>query len=428
MTYPYDQGTQWAPQQSSALSPSLTIVAYQGSHLRHKLRSTYIARVSVLIIVAIAAALFWTGIQAATDIDRMPVRGEWVRTSDSPLSARNDATIAWNGTEVLVFGGTQFLCHPLSTSFCTAPSNPPFTDGAAYNPSTDTWREIADAPVGIRWSVTATVGADLFVLASTSYTQRSLRLLRYQSTLDNWAEFNLPEDTVSAGIIAFGNDVLLYTTSDEFGPSTDWQLNTTTGQWAQIPDDPLGPGFNRQFITHDDDLYLFDHALVPSPGGASGPSYLRAARFRRQQWSVLPTADSIGSAPTLVAGSQLFSPKLGCADGGGTNGYGRCIAYGAVFDTTTDSWYELPSAPGRGTKYVSSSGGLGDNELVLFQPGYPALDAVTSEWFIFPQLDTDRNIQRKIQAAGPYGFAFGGAIYRINAVKELLKEAWIWKR
>ena len=348
-----------------------------------------------------------------------PARGQWVRTADSPLSARNYAALAWTGKEILVFGGQQFFCP--ATASCIAPTTPPLRDGAAYNPLTDSWRKIADAPAGIAGN-TVTAGTDIYVFAQTSYTS-PLRLLRYRSTQDRWDELDPPVNPTGMSIAAFGSDIVLYPYEDKTGSTPDWLFDSATNQWSQLPDSPLGPAFSRQYVALGHDLYLFDHALTPSPGGADGPSYLRAARFRAQQWKLLPVADSIGSAPDLIAGRRLIAPALGCADGGTVNGYGRCVPYGAVFDTETDTWQALPNAPGLGLKYFESAGGFSESDFKLRKTGLPTLDATTDQWFLFPQLDADLNTQRSLRATGPYGFAFGGA----NATGVLLKDAWIWK-
>lgn len=376
----------------------------------------------IVLTITVSAFLFDT--QPKADTVPPPIRGEWMRVADSPLSARNDASIAWTGDEFLVFGGTQFFCADMA--LCAAPTTPPFADGAAYNPTTDSWRLIAEAPIGIISSNIAMIGADVYALSYTSFLERSIRLLRYQSTLDIWDELNLPEPMLNADLVALGTDVIFFARSEEDGPTTDWRLNTLTGEWESLPDDPLSPGFGRQFVAYNDDLYLFDHELVPSPGGASGPSYLRAAKFHRQLWSVLPTANSIGFGEILVADSRLIAPMLGCADGGSTNGYGRCIAFGAVLDTTTDTWKELPNAPERSSKHAISSGGLSEDSLVLSQAGYPALDATSNEWFTVPKLNKDRISRRTAKAAGPYGFSFGGYAYPNSGNGVLLNEAWIW--
>ena len=127
-------------------------------------------------------------------------------------------------------------------------------------------------------------------------------------------------------------------------------------------------------------LFLFDKALVESPGGADGPSYTRAARYEDGAWTVLPTADTIGPGPALVDRHRLIAPVLGCADGGEVNGYGRCIPHGAVFDTTANEWGELPNAPGKGRKGVSSYGGVSGIDLVAGSTRGPFFDAATDEW------------------------------------------------
>ncbi len=376
----------------------------------------------------VAVLLFTNELHAANDIEQLPVRGEWERTADAPLSNREGASIAWSGSEIYVFGGTEILCPTNSTPLCRAPSSPPLANGAAaYNPLTDEWRLITPPPVGVIGGQTATIGNDIFSLALGSFAPRSIHLLRYRSDLDIWDEFNLPENVDSGWIIAFGTDIVFYNSTDEAGPASDWLLDTMTGTWTKLPDDPLGPSFNRQYVAHDNTLYLFGHALVPSPGGADGPSYLLAAKFQGQQWIELPAADSIGSAPTLVSGDQLISPELGCADGGRINNYGRCIAYGAVFDTATETWHELPNAPGRGTNYSFSSGGISASGLVLFQSGYPALDAVTNEWFIVPSIGIGLDRDQRIQSAGPYGFVFGGTTSGIDSPSRPLNDSQIWK-
>jgi hypothetical protein len=375
----------------------------------------------LMVSVVIATSLLTFESRAATDDDSIAIRGEWIRTADAPLSARSSATIAWTGIEILIFGGSEFYCPPNAN--CVPPSDPPFSDGVAYDPKSNSWRKIADSPFSIRWSETATVGNDVYVLAWTDYTWNPKRLLRYQPAQDSWEDLDLPETMVEPAITVIGRDGLLYySTSDQNQLASDWHLNTTTGQWVRLLDDPLGPGFGRNFFAMGEDLYLIDHALVPSPGSGDRPSYRRAARLRRQQWEVLPVSDNMGLGPGLVAGSRIIFPELGCADGG-DNEYGRCVPFGAVFQTDTGTWHELPNPPGQGSNDQMSSGALSGNNLLLIKPGYPVLDAVTDEWFTAPALDTDRNIQRNVQAAGPYGFAFGGA----SATGQLLKDAWIWK-
>lgn len=273
------------------------------------------------------------------------------------------------------------------------------------------------------------------MLARTSFGDPDLHLYRYQTVPDRWDDIELPEDIREPGLAAFGSSLILFARNDQAGslsempdsafesrPHSDWLLDIPNDEWTRLSDSPLGAGFYRQYLASGDDLYLFDHKLTRSPGSREeGPSYLRGARLRGEQWATLPEPDSIGAPPDLVSGDLLIAPALGCADGGGD--YGRCIPFGAVFDTATDTWSELPNAPRRGYKHVQWSGGLSADHLTLGTPGHPALDATTGDWFTVPALDEDRNTERSMAAAGPYGFAFGGA----RSAREMLKDAWIWQ-
>lgn len=390
--------------------------------LHYLLRNRSKAALSFLALTALVVPLILARSPPPPDIDQLPVRGNWTHTADAPIIARDMAVTAWNGSEILVIGGTLFVCPP--NALCMPP--PGLSDGAAYNPTNDTWRRIADSPFGLVVAEVATVQEDLFILARGSSGLGTQNLLRYESAPDSWTEIDLPESVDWTSIEAFGDFIVLYSFTDERGTVGDWLFDTTSESWQRLPDDPLGEGFSRQFLAHGDDLYLFDHALVPSPGGASGPSFLRAARWRNRQWTTLPTSDSIGSAPSLIAGGLLIAAQLGCADGGNTNNYGRCIPFGAVFDTTTDSWRELPNAPGGSARYIGYSGGIGDSGVVLQQAGQPAFDARSGEWFRMPALDTDAMTERAVRGAGPYGFVFGGTRHSASG-SELLNEAWIWK-
>ena len=397
-------------------------------------RSTVVAVnwLSTLVLVLTINAVAYA--QSLTDLGQLTERGQWERTLKGPLSPRRNSSVAMVGSEIFVFGGDVSISAcalPGSTASCSPSTIPLLKDGAAYDVNTDSWRHISDAPFGFSEGLTATLGSDVYLLAWLgAMVDEPFQLLRYQANEDRWQEIELPDSLAAPWISAFGSNLLLYSYSDELGSGRDWLFDTSAAAWEPMPEDPLGMGFSRQYVAHDRDLYLFDKKIVPSPGGADGPAYWRVARYRNEQWEVLPTADSIGFvAPILVSDNRLISPELGCADGGSTNGYGRCIAYGGVFNTLSDSWDELPNAPGRGIKHINSSGGLSAEHLVLiYRAGGPAFDATNDQWFIFPTLDSDPAGYWRYHAVGKNGFVFGGIhLNEDTGSIELLNDGWIWK-
>ncbi|HEY0963709.1 MAG TPA: hypothetical protein VGE69_15270 [Pseudomonadales bacterium] len=354
------------------------------------------------------------------------VRGQWVRTAPSPLSPRALVSLSWTGSEIIVLGGTKTFRGPLADII--EPEGSLFADGAAYDPVSDSWRRIADVPDTLSGHSTASVGSSVFVFAMTSPRGGPFHLYRYRSPLDAWDEFALPEHSVLSDIEAVGDKLLLYAREDKYAVAYDWLLDPATGQWTRLPADPLETSTTRTYVVHGTDLYLFKRYFIDLPGVLDDRFVVRAARWRNGQWSVLPEPPSqpeVGlGIPTLVAGSRLIAPSLNC-DTGDLTPHERCIPYGSVFDTETDTWHDLPAAPGGGLQFYPSGGGLSASQVVIGQLGRPALDATTDEWYVVPRLEAydDLVMKPSMGGVGPYGFAYGGG----NALGQIVGDSWIWK-
>ena len=389
-------------------------------------------RVRLGVLCAVVLGLVGCG-------DDMPIdladRGGWVRLPDPPLSGRNGANIVGVGDDVIVFGGTDFLCPP--NADCETGGSVAFADGAAFDRSLNEWRPIADLPVPTIRADTAVLGDQVFAL-TRGLGAVNRELIAYDVSDDAWLQIDLRDDTDpfrSSSVVATDDAIVLYRRTDENGTAPDWVFDPAGQSWSELPDDPLGPAFNRSMVWNGAALFLFDKALVESPGGADGPSYTRAARYEDGAWTALPTADTIGPGPALVDGHRLIAPRLGCADGGEINGYGRCIPFGAVFDTTANEWGDLPNAPGEGRKHISAYGGFSGTDLVAGSTRGQFFDATTDEWFDLPPLDLTEPGSSDI---GPVTFvsrraaSVGDAIVVVGGNKfgpggsALLADAYMW--
>lgn len=69
-----------------------------------------------------------------------PVTNTWRKIASSPLEARSQHLALWTGEEMLVVGGSS------RSYFAVSGSDQDFTNGAAYNPRTDTWRALPVPP------------------------------------------------------------------------------------------------------------------------------------------------------------------------------------------------------------------------------------------------------------------------------------------
>ena len=401
----------------------------------HGDRQTIMDAVGVGLGVLSAVVLGLAGCGQDMPVD-LAERGGWVRLPDPPLSGRNEVSIVGVGDDVVVFGGADFLCPP--GAGCEFGDSVAFADGAAFDRSSKEWRPIADLPVPTILADTAVLGDQVFAL-TRGPGPGNRELIAYDVSDDAWLQIDPPDETAPVGsssIVATDDSIVLYTSTDEHGAAPDWLLDPADQSWSELPDDPLGPAFDRSMVWNGAALFLFDKALVESPGGGYGPSYTRAARYEDGAWTVLPTADTIGPGPALVDRHRLIAPVLGCADGGETNGYGRCIPYGAVFDTTANEWGDLPNAPGKGRKGVSSYGGVSGTDLVAGSTRGQFFDAATDHWFYLPPLDPETDpsstdienqtfVTRRAASVGDAIVVVGGDKFGPDG-SALLADAYIW--
>jgi hypothetical protein len=266
----------------------------------------------------------------------------WQRLPDPPLDPRTGPVVAWTGSEVVVVGGdTGAPCPP--NADCVAPEHYA-RDGATYAPSARSWHPIAPAPVDVpAFSANVLVSGTLFVLAGTA-------LLAYDVAKDVWSQVSTPSGFVGGQLVADGDRLVVASGSDERSAVPDRVYDTATKRWSALPDDPIGPAYDRLITAIPTGLVLTAKELVDNPG-ADGPSLVLAARFDRRTgtWSRLPDSDQIGGWSWVWTGRRMVDPSLGGADGGEVGNYGRTVPFGGILDPASGTWSRLPHAPKEGT-------------------------------------------------------------------------------
>jgi hypothetical protein len=265
--------------------------------------------------------------------------GAWTRVPDPPLTVRDRPVAAAVGGEAVFVGGYSGPpCPP--TADCVVPEHADERDGAAYDPATNTWRRIADAPRAVPgWSPTAVVGARLYI--ATGQT-----LLVWDSIEDSWQEVPAPRDAGQSLLAADGDQLVLASGSDEHCARPDHVLDTTTGEWTTLPEDPLKPSFDRVITSTRHGLVLTAKPIGPD-GGPADPALVHAALLApgESEWRTLPASDQLGGWRWAWTGKHLVDPTLGGADGGQVNNFGRVIPFGGRLDPATGTWSRLPGAP-----------------------------------------------------------------------------------
>ena len=106
----------------------------------------------------------WTGTELVSwqsGLAYNPATDTWRRIAESPLAPRMDEAVVATPTGVLVWGG----CDRVAAPNCDDSEQLPMTDGAFYDPATDSWEMLAEGPLG------GGVGA---LAVSTSWQDRVL--------------------------------------------------------------------------------------------------------------------------------------------------------------------------------------------------------------------------------------------------------------
>lgn len=109
--------------------------------------------------------------------------GEWSRMSDAPIGTRPYAVSAWTGSEAVFWAGSS-----LSRGFA-------FSDGAAYDPTTDTWRNLTVPGWGHPGLTSAYFDGQLYALAKGGGT-------RFDPVAGEWADLPEVDDMFLAATVA----------------------------------------------------------------------------------------------------------------------------------------------------------------------------------------------------------------------------------
>jgi N-acetylneuraminic acid mutarotase len=289
-------------------------------------------------------ASIWLDDGAAYD----PAGDRWRRIASSPLASRSEAFIAWTGKEVLIWGG---LMKASITGF-----GDEFSDGALYDPARNTWRPMAAWPLTDRYGARAVwTGKRLVVWGGASAAAGKdppplADGAAYDPATNKWTE-------MAAGPLAGRIAPLAGARGDaaliSWGPG-----EARDGQRVPASDSALyDPGPNRWTPA----------AAAPAPpkrtwcldaAGCVGVDTGRSVVFAGQglAW------DAAGNRWSLIAASQFADPFLegkaqawtgsrvlfwggGTTDDPGDVPPATVVPAGAAYDAAANRWESLPAAP-----------------------------------------------------------------------------------
>lgn len=300
----------------------------------------------LLLILLLGSCSAPSSSENGTDGPRGRGEGAWSQIAASPLSARYASQAATIGDKLYIIGGTAAEPCPPNAD-CTEPPDPFFTDGATYDPQTQTWADIADAPVPIGYGSSAVVNGTFYVLVNGyGSSDPSVRpaFLSYDPERDHWEELAPPPRQRERILTSAGPRVIAFQESQENGVEGDLMYDADTDEWSELTPDPLRPAYDRWMVGTDRGLVLT--AISLEPREPDEPNLYAAALLRDGEWGSLGESETFGYNPvwSLTAG-RVLNASNERADGGETNNWGRTYHAGGTLDPATGQWELLPDPP-----------------------------------------------------------------------------------
>lgn len=353
------------------------------------------------------------------------VRGVWQALPEGPLGPRHGALAFWVDGQVVVIGGTNSQpCPP--TSNCGVPETA-LRDGAAFALSTGTWTTIAPSPVPIAYARGAVLGNTVYLSVPRSDRgQEEPTFLSYDAQGDRWEELPTPPgvaSSLSLHLVATDDAIVVYPDSQDAGASPDLLLQPETGEWRELPVDPLVPSFDRSMVWTGSELLLFAIEDVRQPVGS--PHLYRAAALNIASgtWGRLPDTSIAGSVPTWFwSAGRAVNPTMGrVGDGDGVMGSGP--HYGGLLDPSTGMWTILPHPP-EGIREYGGPSVSGSEHAVSWQGAI--LDVAAGTWLALPAPPDAADDGAAAVWAGDRLLVWGGYAWD-GSQSRLLDTGWWWR-
>jgi hypothetical protein len=286
----------------------------------------------------------------------------------APIAPRDTPLSVWTGAEMVVMGGF------------TADGRGAGGDGAAYDPTTNTWRLIPPPPGDLQVGSLFPDGNGVLVVGHEAAASRQLAVARYDLGRQEWATLPpvplSPRDTALIGftgrhLAIFGGVASLEPVTGGDSPSQPGDgavYDTETGAWRPIAEVPKAVAFA-------DGVTALGGELVAT--GLTGGEEWWVYDPEADDWRVMPGVPVRSDFALTAAGDDLFAVGTDPRDDFGAD-------YRTFrFDAAAGTWQDLGLAPGRmewagwtGERLVTSPWG-GNTPLYAFDPE-------AGQWTVLP--------------------------------------------
>jgi len=245
---------------------------------------------------------------------------------------RNNHYAVWTGTEMIMWGGF----NNFSSSYYT-------TDGARYNPTTDTWTSMSDvnSPAGVMSGTAVWTGTEMIVWGGEGPAGSQFNTGgRYNPTTDTWTPTSttgaVPAGRVFHSAVWTGTEMILWggstlsgivNTGGRYNPATDSWTATSTG--APVP----------VARTYPSAVWTGTTMVVWGGLNNSGVAINTGGRYNPTTNTWLATSVGIGVPSARVFHTAIWSGSAMIVWGGSANNaYTSNTNTGSRYNPATDSW------------------------------------------------------------------------------------------
>jgi hypothetical protein len=258
----------------------------------------------------------------------------WRPISAAPISTRVEHTAVWTGNEMLIWGGQSF---PID--------RPDEAAGAAYDPETDAWRVLPDAPLPRRWAhMSVFTGSEMLIWGGMDDSDVRLRDgAAYDPETDEWRRLAPSPLRGGVGYVGAwtGTEWILVEANAPADPKPPSGLGAAydpaSNTWRRLPKAPLEPGWAASAVWTGDLLIVIRFVDDQPTGGAVYDP-------ETNRWSAIP--------PNPFVGLEGFPFAIWTGDGvlitrgPIENAEGRQAGAAAwIFDPRSDDWRTAAPPP-----------------------------------------------------------------------------------
>ncbi len=253
----------------------------------------------------------------------------WELIPEGPLSARAGFSAVWTGRELIVWGGNRgaALVH---------------ADGAAYDPATGAWRELAPAPPGFGprlWHSAVWTGSEMLLWGGYVEGRDDVEGVAYDPVTDLWrplAAAGGPHRWLHTAVWT-GREMIVWGGEVEGGQPGAGGLayDAAADTWRRLPEAPVPPSVLHTAVWTGREMIVWGGAAQDGEYSADGATYDPAT----DRWELLLPAP-LGARARHAA---VWDGEAMAVWAGRLVPVGPNSSDGAAYDPETREWSPLPA-------------------------------------------------------------------------------------